>query len=616
MMLPSTIGPIEERNMPGACRLMLVPVEHISVFPAEVNGTLQAISLVPDTAWMEITGTKWSQEFVESWNLENGNQVSRATCALELPKDRPALLAGLWALKAQRHVVLHYDMNGTIKVMGSKSQPATVRVVKLEHGNDPRNSANRYALQVNVVRGSACPFYLATPPTAGVPPACPTLGQLLASSTWEEIHSLLSGAQLAAAEAAICTTPECPSLCQLVDDAFAAASIPTDALEVSGATQPGVVNGVYEREDTYNGKGRYRNGAAYSSWSGTAWWITYDDATGSFYSTDDTDHPWEATGWTAFGSFEEPLPDVAQARVPGGPPTALLNCLSPEQQTILADALGATCPSLCDMIDAALMGGGEGGGEDEGGLDDSFTVSGAGESIFNVRFTRWGSNMFKARYANGDLLTFWNGSAWVMLDQNDETLSWYQSTSDTTYPWEATGWAVMGTYATPVPTLAQDAADEPIDAVVVSGAGHAMANGTAHRDGSSNGRGRYVNGPIEIVWNGSRWWITDTDGGYYSDDDVEYPWEVTTWAALDWDEPLPLVAQLGTGGSGGGSSGPSFTAILDCLSPTNKALLAEELGELMPPSNITVRVYVDGDLTQTIPDVDPSVDNTINITIE
>jgi hypothetical protein len=114
--------------------------------------------------WTTITPTKFTQDFAEEWVLRDGDQFARASLGFRLPKDRVALLDALWQLKPGRYVVLHHDLNGTVRVMGSKDEPATLRVQQVKHGADPRREGNRYVAMVEVSRRTECPFYLGTPP--------------------------------------------------------------------------------------------------------------------------------------------------------------------------------------------------------------------------------------------------------------------------------------------------------------------------------------------------------------------------------------------------------------------------------------------------------------------
>jgi hypothetical protein len=55
--------------------------------------------------------------------------------------------------------------------MGTKQEPAIVRIEELTHGRDPRGDRNQYQLICTVSRRTACPFYLADAPLVGGDPA-------------------------------------------------------------------------------------------------------------------------------------------------------------------------------------------------------------------------------------------------------------------------------------------------------------------------------------------------------------------------------------------------------------------------------------------------------------
>jgi hypothetical protein len=88
--------------------------------------------------------------------------------------------------------------------------------------------------------------------------------------------------------------------------------------------------------------------------------------------------------------------------------------------------------------------------------------------------------------------------------------------------------------------------------VLVSGAGSEEANGTYTETGEANGK-KYYNkeGSLDdisaISWNGIDSWIIWSDGAseiYQSLDDVEFPWQVTTWNEADGGPPLPTITEI------------------------------------------------------------------------
>lgn len=330
MLFAGVTRPFTEKNQAGGCRLQLVPVEEVDVMPEEVRGTIaDAIPLIADAVWRTVEPTRFTQEFHDEWQDVGGDQASVARLRCVLPKDRVALLFPLWELKPLRYVVLHHDMNGTMKVMGTKDEPAMIRVLGPYHGSDPLRDRNQYEVEVTVSRALPCPFYLQDPPDILVPgAACETLGELIDAATWADIEAELSVGQLSDAEASICPVPV---LCDVIDDAVMAAG--TDVIVAGAGTTD--ANGTYEPNGTLNGKNQYikSGGIEEIFWTGTEWWI--GTASGIYKSTDAVLEPWLVTTWLV-GTATLPVPTVTND-VAGG--AALLPCLSPDVQEDLRLAL-------------------------------------------------------------------------------------------------------------------------------------------------------------------------------------------------------------------------------------------------------------------------------------
>jgi hypothetical protein len=83
------------------------------------------------------------------------------------------------------------------------------------------------------------------------------------------------------------------------------------------------------------------------------------------------------------------------------------------------------------------------------------------------------------------------------------------------------------------------------NAVVVTGAGFAAANGTYARGSAVNDRAGFVNGEYSVFWNGLQWRIerTGVELKYFSNSNEPFPWLVTwqTWAAGGGLDPVPTV---------------------------------------------------------------------------
>jgi hypothetical protein len=78
--------------------------------------------------------------------------------------------------------------------------------------------------------------------------------------------------------------------------------------------------------------------------------------------------------------------------------------------------------------------------------------------------------------------------------------------------------------------------------ILVSGLTVANANGLYVQNGQENGKNVYFlngtnfgNSQSSIYWNGTHWYIEELENGplFESDQDVAYPWLVTTWTPLD-----------------------------------------------------------------------------------
>ena len=86
--------------------------------------------------------------------------------------------------------------------------------------------------------------------------------------------------------------------------------------------------------------------------------------------------------------------------------------------------------------------------------------------------------------------------------------------------------------------------------VLVSDAGTIAAKGTYTKRGVNNGKPYYnlVGEPdvfdiMSVFWSGGAWDITDEDALYTSDEDVAFPWQVTTWNLINGSAPVPTVSE-------------------------------------------------------------------------
>jgi hypothetical protein len=180
---------LRESNTAGACKFQLVPVALVDTVPTEYYGSIASAITLLSGDWTLVEPTWYTQDFSERWERPMGAQRAVATLEALIPKDRVALLFDLWHLHGDRYLVLHHDQNGTMKLMGTKEEPAIVVIEDLQHGGDPRGAQNQYVLRATVSRRTACPFYLADAPAVvgGLAPALPvdpeTVGRARVATT-------------------------------------------------------------------------------------------------------------------------------------------------------------------------------------------------------------------------------------------------------------------------------------------------------------------------------------------------------------------------------------------------------------------------------------------------
>jgi hypothetical protein len=87
--------------------------------------------------------------------------------------------------------------------------------------------------------------------------------------------------------------------------------------------------------------------------------------------------------------------------------------------------------------------------------------------------------------------------------------------------------------------------------VLVSGAGSEIVNGVYTERGTQSGKPYYnlVGEPndlfiFSIFWSGV-WAIYEADDiGYVSEEDVEFPWQVTSWSVANLEAPAPTITEI------------------------------------------------------------------------
>lgn len=218
---------------------------------------------------------------------------------------------------------------------------------------------------------------------------------------------------------------------------------------------------------------------------------------------------------------------------------------------------------------------------------EAVLVAGAGTEAANGYYTKRGTSNGKGYFTLLGMPSHqveggvsWDGSIWVIYNAAGQLQ--YQSTDDVAYPWLVTTWTLVNG-ANPVPTTAHIASKNALlTCAFVSLAGTAAANGIyTERPGQGElvtGRKVYnLLGQVDdfhaySIYPGAvtKWRITDSGGTilYTSTDNVQYPWQVTTWVAVAVPlEDLPVVVSKNQGqadagclvtGAGTGDANQSF----------------------------------------------------------
>lgn len=347
----SPIARNEDRNYIGLCYIDVVDVRDVVSMPDDVGGNVVGdIVLADGVSWSRIYLEEPGGLFRDAWKVEKGAQLSAATITGTVSKDRLALMPILWKLKHGRYIARLQLRDGPALLMGRPEAGAIGQAPQRSPGEDMASDANGYQVVFALHHRFPVPFHNGTIPDPPTPEVCPTLGELLAAQNWAAIEALLNAEQLDAAEASICST-----LCELIDAAITLGT-GSNAFTTSGSDLT-AFNTNWALDGNSNGKDAYRSGDLSTSWSGTAW-VTLDDTdgTGWFQSTSATDHPWEATGWTAMGSYSGNTPPTLTQDGGGGDASAIVDCLSPEQTDVLLEALGAVtscAPATVQLKDSA-----------------------------------------------------------------------------------------------------------------------------------------------------------------------------------------------------------------------------------------------------------------------
>jgi hypothetical protein len=295
---------------------------------------------------------------------------------------------------------------------------------------------------------------------------------------------------------------------------------------VSGAGSLSV-NGIYVYDGTYNGKGKWRLSEFVYLHSedlgdGPSWYI-YDDNIGRMYGLiSDTEYPWQGT---YVSGFDGELPAPTAIEVPAASPISNYHDL-PERYLWAKIAVAAGGPKTeADYI--------------------SLPKQYVWKAIYDaVSGSSLGTIDWSEKQALGHIAAAYRGDT-----GNPANLATYID-----WPWRYQVASIITQLASEEPIPNGNGGPTTFNAVIVSGAGSELSNDTYTERGEYNDKSYYIrigdpdlNGDnisnsTSIYWV-EAWIINNSSDGllYFSEEDVEFPWLIETWTALNGIEPPPTL---------------------------------------------------------------------------
>ncbi len=138
----------EGTNSGSICKLEIVDVDKVSSDALTLNGVvITNVSLSAGENWEEVYFTQDSAHLVERHNGEHHD----LKVTWRSPKDSTNSISYLQTLKRRRYLARITDLNGTVKIAGTKEEPCAIKHVMRDHGQNARDS-NHYNLELSLTR--------------------------------------------------------------------------------------------------------------------------------------------------------------------------------------------------------------------------------------------------------------------------------------------------------------------------------------------------------------------------------------------------------------------------------------------------------------------------------
>lgn len=135
-------------NSGSICKLEIVDIDKVNKDALTYNGiVIDEVSLAFNEEWEEIYFTEDSAHLVERHNGEHYD----LKLTWRSPKDSADSISYLESMKRKRFIARITDLNGTVKIAGTKEEPCAIKHVMRDHGQNARDS-NHYNLELSLSR--------------------------------------------------------------------------------------------------------------------------------------------------------------------------------------------------------------------------------------------------------------------------------------------------------------------------------------------------------------------------------------------------------------------------------------------------------------------------------
>lgn len=143
-------------NIGALCKIEVVDSTLVQADSVVTNGTaVTPPVLVSGAEWEELYFTEDSAHFVE----RRVDQHFQLRVVWRVPKDSAASIRYLLAIAKRRFVAKITDLNGTVRIVGTKAEPCVIRHEMRDLGQNARDS-NHYNMALQLTRAEPAAILL------------------------------------------------------------------------------------------------------------------------------------------------------------------------------------------------------------------------------------------------------------------------------------------------------------------------------------------------------------------------------------------------------------------------------------------------------------------------